>query len=348
MSSLTGHRVEDWWVELLDRNDTPLGRLRGVTGGRLDQNVHAIISGGGTLHLQDLGQDIDWLSARVQPWYSVAGHEPWPLGIFLPSAPTAGYSPTGRRWSVELLDKLAILDQDKVDGSYSLPAGTNVTLAVQEVIMSAGEDRVAITASSETLTSGMVWEAGTSKLRIVNDLLASINYFSLRADGHGRYVAQPYTRPEDRELNWEFLEGARAIHSPDFTRDEDLASVPNKVVLVSSAAIDEPAMVGVATNEDPSSRFSYQSRGRWITHTEDLVEATSQEVLDGLAARKLADLSAATATLSVEHAALPLQLNDAVRFVTAGVETRGVVQKMSQALEVGALTRSTIREVAGQ
>lgn len=345
MTDLTGHRVESWRVDLLTEDDVPVGKVDGALGGEVEQNVNAVISGGGSVQVRDVGQDIDWLRARLQLWWTV-GDQEWPLGVFLPSAPVARHDATGRAWDVELLDKLVVLDQDKIDGSYSLPAGTVVTSAVQEIIASAGETRTAITASAETLTAGMVWEAGTTKLRVVNDLLAAINYFALRCDGYGRYVAAPYQAPRNRTPAWDFAEGTRAVHLPAFTRDEDLAKVPNRVVLVSSGGSADPSLVAVASNTDPASRFSFAARGgRWIVHTETGVEATSQAVLDALAVRRLTELTSATATIELEHAFLPLDLNDAVGFRTGGVDAVGVIQKKRIPLTVGGLTRTTVREV---
>jgi hypothetical protein len=343
---LTTHRVESWRVDLLSGDEAPLGELDGVTGGQIDQNVNATISGGGSLAVVDVAQDVDWLNARVQPWWQVAGLPAWPLGVFLCSAPTAAYTATGRSWRIELLDKLSVLDQDKVDGSYSVAAGAVVTAAVRTVIESAGETAIAITDSTETLTSGMVWPAGTSKLRICNDLLAAVNYFSLRCDGWGRFTAGPYMRPTDRPVVREFVAGSSSIHLPDFTVDADLAAIPNKVVLIGVGNPDEAALVGVATNDDPASPFSRASRGRWIVSTEEGVEATSQAVIDALAARKLVDLSTVSTSIAVQHAAVPLDLNAVVRFATADVDARAAVQKISQQLKVGALMTTTVKGVA--
>lgn len=342
---LTTHRVESWWVDLLASDETPLGVLDGVTGGTIDQNVNATISGGGSLSVQDTGADVDWLNVRVRPWWQVAGVDPWPLGVFLCSAPVAAYSSTGKTWSVGLLDKLSILDADKVDGSFAVAAGAVVTDAVASVIASAGETAVAITDSAATLSAGMVWEAGTSKLRICNDLLAAINYFSLRCDGYGRYVAGPYQPPADRPVRREFVAGPDAIHVPDFTADQDIASIPNKVVLVGRGSGDTPALVGVAENVDPGSRFSYPSRGRWIVRTETGVEAADQATIDALAARSLAAASTPAATFDFAHAAVPLDLNSMVRLSTADVDIFAAVQKTSQRLVVGDLMRTTVRGV---
>lgn len=344
---LTTHRTESWHVDLLTADDVAIATLDGVTGGRIEQNVNAVISGGGTLDIVDVGQDVDWLAHRVQPWWTVEGYGSWPLGVYLFASPVASHDDTGRRWRVELLDKLAVLDQDHVDGSFSLPAGTVVTDAVRDVIASAGETATAITDSVETLAAGMVWPANTTKLRICNDLLAAINYFSVRCDGWGRYVAAPYVRPQDRPVAREFVAGARSIHLPDFTIDQDVVAIPNKVVVVSAAGPDEPALVGVATNTDPESPYSFQRRGdRWIVASEEGVEATSQTVVDAIAARRLVELSTVSATLEIEHAAVPLDLNAVVRFTSGGVDVRASVPRWGLDLAAGRLMRTTIREVA--
>lgn len=343
---LTTHRVETWRVDLLTSRDAVVGRLDGVTGGDVKQSVAATISGGGTLTVVDRGQDVDWLSARLRVWWQVDGADPWALGTFIPSAPVEDWDGTGRSWRVELLDKLLVLDEDKVETSFSLPAGTVVTAAVRSVIAATGETAVAITDSAETLTSGMVWEPGTSRLRIVNDLLAAINYFSLRADGLGRFVAAPYTRPQDRPVVREFHPGDEAIHREPFTRDQDLANIPNRVVLVSAATGEDPALVGVATNTDPTSPTSVPRRGRTIVHAETGVEATSQAVIDSLAARRLTDLSQVAATQQIEHAAVPLDLNAAVSRRWPDGTARAVVTGWTLNLQAGALMRTSLREVA--
>lgn len=342
----TTHRVESWWVDLLDEHDTPVGRLDGVTGGTIEQNVNRIITGGGTLDVVDRGQDIPWLSARVQPWWHVHGADPWPLGVYLCSAPVATHTDAGVSWRVELLDKLLVLDEDKIEAAYAVPAGAVVTDTVQAVIASTGEAATAVTDSTETLTSGMVWPPGTSKLRIVNDLLDAINYFSVRVDGHGTFVAAPYQAPAQRPTVRQFVPGPAAIHTPDFTRDQDLAGIPNRVVLVSAGGRDEESLVGVASNTDPASPTSHPSRGRWVVHAEEGVEATSQAVIDGLARRRLVELSTVAATVEIDHAAVPLAVNDVVAFDTGtGSPVRAATQSWSLALAAGSLMRTRVREV---
>lgn len=342
---LTGHRVESCRVDLLTRTEAPAGLLDGVAGGRVTQNVHRPISGGGQLDVVDVGDNVDWLNARVRVWWEVAGVEPWPLGTFLCMADgeARGQATTSRE--VVLLDKLLILDEDRVESTYSVAAGAVVTDVVADLIASAGESAVAITDSAETLTSGQVWEPGTSKLRIINDLLDAINYFSLRCDGYGRYVAAPYQAPAQRPVEREFIPGEASIHLPELRLERKLSDIPNRVVLVSAGGHDEPALVGVAENTDPGSRFSYPARGRWIVHVEEGVEATSQSVIDSLAARRLTERSTVAAAAEIRHAAVPLALNDVARLADGDLDMRAAVQSWDLVLQPGELMRTTIREV---
>jgi len=98
-------------------------------------------------------------------------------------------------------------------------------------------------------------------------------------------------------------------------------------------------------NEDPKSRFSYEARGRWVTHVETGVEATGQQVLDDLANRRLIDRSTPAASIEFQHLPVPLQPNDLVEFSSQGVVARAVVQKWGMSLDASALAKTTIREV---
>lgn len=348
---LLTHRDESWRVNLLTQSEAAAGTLDGVTGGRLDFSVHDTIRSGGSLEVTGPGVATDWLNVRIQPWYVLTtpdGEVSWPLGVFLPAAPKTRHTDTGRLVAVELYDKLLILDQDKIETTYTVDAAAVVTDTVRDLITSTGETKVALADSAETLTAPMVWEAGTSKLRIVNDLLAAVNYFAVWVDGWGRFRADPYVRPSARGVRWSFVDGASGIYSPDFAEDRDGFAVPNKVLLVSRTDGASEALTSVSTNTDPGSAWSQPSRGRWVVHVETDVEATSQAVLDGIAARRLAELSQVSAVLEIQHAPIPLDLNDAVGFrrSTVGLEVLAVVQRMSVDMATGALVSTTLKGVS--
>src|SRR5690606_2446751 len=364
---LAGRRTERVRVELLDDQDRLRGTLGGVqVGGTVELNVNRPIRGGGNLVLTrelnadpwpmpdgelllDLA-DVDWFRDRIRIWWEVQDGPTWPLGTFIISSPSDQYQDGWVSKPVELLDKLAVLQQDAVPRSYSLEAGTVVTAAIANLILEAGETAMAITDSEATLPNGAVWPPGTPRLSIINDLLDSINYFSLWTDGMSRYRAAPYVRPDARPPSYQFRQGDLAIHSPEWQREQDLYSVPNRVVLVTQGSAEEEALVSVYPESEEESDallgpLGYTGRGRWITMTEEGVEAVSQEALDSLARQRLLDQVSPVANLQVQHQAVPLNLNDTVRFASSGYESLAVVQSMTYTLEAGAMVTASWREV---
>ena len=341
--TLTGPRIEYSWVELLDADDHPVGALDGVVSCRVEHNVNAVIRGGMSLTLR--GDALEWATVRFRPWIVVNGLT-WPLGVYLPASPALSHDEFGDTWDVPCVDKLSVLDQDVATSAYPVPAGVTVTTRIGSVIAGAGEYSMALTPSSLTTRSPMMWEPGTTKLRIVNDLLSSINYFSLWADRRGQYRGEPYRRPQDRPVTATFTEGEYAIHSPRWTREQDIAGVPNRVVLIVEGDDDNPGMTATATNADPTSPYSTVSRGgRVVARTYTNVEAADQSTLDNLAAHYLAEASTPSATLRVAHAPVPLDGNAVVRFTSGGVDTLAVVEGWQLDLKPGALMTGTWREV---
>ena len=178
---LLTHRVESWRFDLLSRTEAPLSGPAGLAGvqpgGSVSWNATATFPARGEIEVADLGQVADWLDLRIRVWQQVVGAEPWPLGTFCVTGFPERVTSTGRSWRLTLTDKLIRLDQDGIAETLALPAGTVVTSAVRAQIAAAGEASVAVTDSTKTLSTGKVWEAGTSRLRIINDLLGGINYW---------------------------------------------------------------------------------------------------------------------------------------------------------------------------
>jgi len=348
---LLSHRDERFRFEVLDKNDVLKGALDGVVGGELSWSIYNTIRSGGSIQLVDRAQDIDWYSDRIRVFYGFydlnGQFYEWPLGVFLPATPMTETDGVSRKRKVDLFDKLLVLDQDMLEESYTIDADVVVTDAVRDIIEEAGESAVAITASLETLSTPKTWPAGTTKLQMINDLLASINYFSLEANGAGAYVASPYSAPAYRPLAWTFREGEAAVHLPDMSHELDLFSIPNKVVLATEDADEEP-LIGIAMNIDPTSRLSYQGRGRWITYVESGVEATSQEAIDGQAERVLAEQMQASETVVLRHVWLPaVTLNSVARAVSTDLflDSRYAIVSQDMSLSAGSLCKTTVRRV---
>lgn len=253
----------------------------------------------------------------------------FPVGTFLFSSPTEDHSDTGVTYEVGLLTKMNVVAEDTVEDRYSVGAGTPIIPTVQALIESTGETRIAVTGSDVTLGSALTWEAGTSKLRVINDLLQAAGYWSLWCDGSGQFRVEKYVDPASRPVAYSFQHGESSVHMPDWSRVQDMASVPNRFVAVGQGDEDTAPLVGVALNENPDSPFSFQSRGRWITATEEGVEAESQAIIDAYAARKLRDAMSPVSKLTVTHKMLDLEPNQLVEFVPEdGVRRLATIQRM--------------------
>lgn len=348
-NALITHRRERWVAEVLDARTEKLLADLLVTSGKVDFNVNATIRSSCTLALQDLGGH-DWRQVRIRLRYALdgPGGGDWPVGVFVPATPVEQYN-VGVSITVEAYDKMTILDDDLTATTWSYPKGRNIVSAVREVIESTGETSHLIEDSTKTLGASMVWDVGTPKLRIVNDLLEAANFFSIWCDGMGRYRSDAYRPPAEREVAWDFVDHpTQSLYAPEFTREMDGFHVPNRVVLIGqSEGEEEPPPYAVAQNEDPASEWSYQARGRWITHTETGVDAAEEgDTLAGLANRRLRDLTQVTHSIDLKHAMLPLVPNDVVRVRADGVlDVLATIQTMSLHVETGALVETRLVEV---
>lgn len=341
---LSSHRQAAWHVTLLTRDGQEIGPMLGVTGGKIDVSSTTRLRGSGSLEVTDLGQDVDWVSDRVRVTYEIVGGPQWDCGVFLLAAPKTSHSATGAARSVELTGLLGVLDEDMTPSTYTVPSGSVVTSVVAGIIADCGE-RAVVTPSAATTSAALHWDAGTPWLTVCNDLLDSVNYLALSVDKSGGFMVRPYTRPQDRPTVWEFVEGSLAVHTPAWGRDQDLGSIPNRVVLTSQAGGDEEPMTATAENDNPTSAWGYHARGRWITHAETGVEAADQATLDALAQRRLIDLSTPSATISASCLPLPLAPLDAVAWDTGGHRARAVVQAIHLDLSPTALMTLDLLEV---
>ena len=114
---------------------------------------------------------------------------------------------------------------------------------------------------------------------------------------------------------------------------------------MSEGSQDKAALVGVATNEDPASAYSFQARGRWIVETRTGVEAANQESIDSQARRRLIDVSTPSASITIQHMPVPLQPNQVAGFSSQGHTAQGVVKEIEYTLDPTALVKTKLLEV---
>ena len=153
-----------------------------------------------------------------------------------------------------------------------------------------------------------------------------------------------------RPVEWTFDDGEYSgLYLDNFGDEQDLFGVPNKWIGVSRSDGSTPSLVSVKANTDPTSRFSFQRRGRWITKVTTDVEATSQGILDAITQRNLSDATSVGRIFTIAHPWLPLDLEDVVVFRNSEskISSRCRITKQSEDLSLpGALVVTTMHEVA--
>ena len=289
----------EYVYQLLDKNNLPKRYLDNVQpGGRISYDALADIHRKASLTVKDDGS-IDFTSDRIKvfgrlhiPAGIVRGTEPatggyaeFPLGVFLLSSPKRTVDVSGTAWrTVDAYDQMKILRDDRVDGLYHIPAGTNFITAVSTILTSAGITLQNLTPTTKTLPSYREWEGGTPKATIINDLLKAINYWGLHFDEDGYAVAKPYVAPADAASEYTYADdGQSVIVLGAVEQDLDMWDVPNKWVLYTSDPTG--SLRSVYTNTNANSPTSTTNRGYAVVRYTQ-VDAPDQATLDALAQRQ--------------------------------------------------------------
>lgn len=99
------------------------------------------------------------------------------------------------------------LSQSAFSGRYSLPAGASYDFYIGAILASDGFTRFSIPASGKTLPKAITWVEDASKLKIINDLLSAIGYYSLSMDRQGVLTSFPFRSLKGSEPDLELMSG---------------------------------------------------------------------------------------------------------------------------------------------
>lgn len=244
--------------ELLDRNNIFKKNLRNIESCSISYKFLSQLKSSANIVMTD-DSSIDYLNDRIKAYITI-NKQQTPLGVFLMSTPSRDIKDTKTTRNITCYSLLQILLDDKIETRLTLPIGTNVVNEVKRQIGS----NYSIADSTQTLLSEKIFEVGTSKLEIINDLLSVINYNSLRVDVNGIFITEPYLLPTDRTIDKVYEEGADSIIISDMTDELDLFNVPNVIVRYTNAVDIDPPLVYTYVNDNASSITSTVNRGRRI------------------------------------------------------------------------------------
>lgn len=248
---------------------------------------------------------VDWLRDELQAVLVIDGTE-YPVGIFLPASVEESESEGLKTLRVEAYDRCWRVQTQNNGGSYEVNGGQNYLQVIEGMLSGSGIARVLATPNASILDVGRVWIGDTTRLAMINELLAEINYKQLWFTPEGVAVLEPYAEPTADRIQ-HTLDGDKvtSLLLPELRKQTDLYSMPNTFVVVCATPDKSSILSATAVNNSPSSPASVIRRGRTITKVVKVKNIADQTALQEYADRLRNESMLRGETIQVQTALLP-------------------------------------------
>lgn len=274
-----------------------------------DAEVKLSLSGEFVLNIQNP----NWLKARIKPYLIIGGKES-SLGEYLISQADDCTDKKGVKfWQIKGMDLGRIPQRSRTEKRVLFQAGQRYTDIVQSILLELGISRIIAIQSDATLKNDRAdWEIGTSWIKIINSLLAEINYQSLWFDTEGNARIQPHRQVDGTVIDHRYESGELSQIKPQVDISSDIYKAYNVfTAMVSSPEYEEP-MIAVSVNDIPTSRISTVNIGRVQAPIEKLDDIANQEELQKYVDNLRFQSMCSTETISFRTALNQHQVRDIV------------------------------------
>lgn len=274
-----------------------------------DAEVKLSLSGEFVLNIQPP----NWLKARIKPYLIIGGKES-SLGEYLISQADDCTDKKGVKfWQIKGMDLGRIPQRSRTEKRVLFQAGQRYTDIVQSILLELGISRIIAIQSDATLKNDRAdWEIGTSWIKIINSLLAEINYQSLWFDTEGNARIQPHRQVDGTVIDHRYESGELSQIKPQVDISSDIYKAYNVfTAMVSSPEYEEP-MIAVSVNDIPTSRISTVNIGRVQAPIEKLDDIANQEELQKYVDNLRFQSMCSTETISFRTALNQHQVKDIV------------------------------------
>lgn len=264
-----------------DNDGKLLGWLSSCTGKiSFDSSVSVMRTFSGKAKKNEL-LDINMIDERIMPWFCLTTKSgevlKYPLGKFIISP---SFIDDGPENLVEIigydLGKIAL--DDKIVTRTVKNSDDYYSNELQEILESLYQS-YEVVSSNKKRSNASEWDPGTSKLKVINDMLTSLNYYPLHVDEYGIPKAKPYIFPEDCSIEAYYKVDKDSIILPGTALTSNRFEIPNKFVRYVEN-VDGSYLFSSYTNDLADNIFSTVNRGRTIVDIESVSDIASQEDLD--------------------------------------------------------------------
>lgn len=272
--------------EVVDRDLEVVGTVRPLEAASINAKVQGNIKR--TLNGVRLGEsalrDLDPFRHRIKPWWVLEDGTEWPLGVFVFTASAIHVGTYVSTLDTTLMDQEHILDQG-TNATFSIAAGGSIRTAVEALIGQLRITNVVLPSTTVTVGDPVVWAAGTSRLRILNELCALAGWLSPYFDNDGVLVIR--TPPDVDHDAPDHVYDSNAQHRcrilrASIVQNDNLLDAPNVFVVICSGPSDGE-IVGAA-QVDPRLPWSVANRGYEVVEVIRVQGLTSTAQAEYLAA----------------------------------------------------------------
>lgn len=290
---------------------------------------------------------VNWLRDQIRPELVLDGI-PHPLGIYIPATVTENESETTASLHVDAYDRCWQVQDSRTEELLHLDAGTNYITAIEQQLTAAGIGLVSATTTPAALTEAREdWPIGTSRLRIVNQLLSEINYNPLWFDQTGMAILEPASTPTAANIEHTLdASDPDTLVLPGISRRTDIYRAPNVFIAVCSNPDKSGVMKAVSENTNPQSPLSIARRGRRICTVVTVQNIASQEELQAYADRMRNESMIAGEMITVQTRLLPgFGVNDVVGIQYGDVFSVTIEKAWTMELRTGGRMVHTLERV---
>lgn len=224
-----------------------------------------------------------------------------PAGAWLVPPPDSDWDGPRLKATADGYTPLKELDDDGPAYGWTVPTGSDALEEAAAICSAHCRAPVVAAATQAALEEPFSAGDGMTWLAFVRALLDKVGW-EVMLDGTGRILFEPVRDAAALSPVIWLDVSERSIMAPSLHDADGARDVPNKVRVVYSDA--SRCLVGEAVDDDPLSPTSTVARGRVVLHREEspsLPDNPTQEDVDDLAARILAEKGAAEHAVTVSH-----------------------------------------------
>lgn len=250
--------------------------------------------------------EVNWLTDEIRPEMILNGvrHR---LGVFMPNKVDETDNGISRFLKITAFDRGWLVRDNRAETRPFFAAGTNYLEAVGSALAASGIGSISEVPTDAVLAEDREdWEAGTSWLDVVNQLLSEINYKSVWFNADGTCMLEPISTPTAENINHTIDENeVESLLTPGYQKVTDFYETPNVFICVCSNPDKAEALVATAENTNPQSPLSIPRRGRRICQVLYVDNIPSLAELQVYADRQVTESMLTGETFQIQTALLP-------------------------------------------